>query len=296
MSQTLSTTRESRSRFLADLILILAGSTITAFATKYIFDPAGLVTGGVSGLAIVVKYLSGLWTGYEFPLWLSNLVLNIPIFLFAIYVSGLKSILRTALCWAIMTLELMVMPAELFRMPQDNLLLTSIYGGLLFGLGTGLLLSARATSGGTDLLGNTLHKYFRHYSQGRLIEFLDAAVVVIGAVVFSVEHTLFAIISVFIMGRVIDYVLGRGKSARLALIISEESEAISADILTELDRGVTALPGRGMYSGSERTMLMCVCSERDVVAVKDIVRRHDPRAFMTIGNVSEAMGEGFSEG
>ena len=146
----------------ADILLILLGSTITTAATKYFFDPAGLVTGGVSGLAIIIKYLTGRYAALQIPLWVSNLLVNIPIFLFAWKTEGFRSIMRTGLSWLIITAELAVFPE--YDLVSGNLLLVSIYGGICFGAGTGLLLLARATSGGTDMLGNSLHRYFRQYS------------------------------------------------------------------------------------------------------------------------------------
>ena len=207
-----------------DLLLILVGSTITTCATKYFFDPAGLVTGGVSGLAIIIKFLTGQYTRMVIPLWLSNLLVNIPIFLFAWKTDGFKSIIRTGISWLIITLELAVFPE--YDLASGNLLLVSIYGGICFGTGTGLLLMARATSGGTDMLGNSLHRYFRQYGVGRIIQILDGIVVILGAVVFNIEHTLYALISVYIMGKITDWILARGRTAKCAMIISDCSEEI----------------------------------------------------------------------
>lgn len=285
--------KEQRRNRVIDLLLIIAGSTLTAFATQYIFDPTGLVTGGVSGLAIIVRSLSVHFWGVEIPLWLSNLVLNIPIFLLAIYTDGFKRLLRTLLSWAITTVELAVFPKINF-MP-DNLLLVALYGGICFGAGSGLLLQAKATGGGTDTLGMSLHHWLRQYSIGRIIQVLDMIVVLCGLLVFGVERSLYALISAYIMGHVTDYILSKGKSAKIVFIISDSSAQIAQGILEEMDRGVTGLRGTGMYTGKERTILLCICSNKDIVEMKDIVREHDPHAFFVIGNVNEAMGEGFVE-
>lgn len=277
----------------ADILLILLGSTITTAATKYFFDPAGLVTGGVSGLAIIIKYLTGRYAALQIPLWVSNLLVNIPIFLFAWKTEGFRSIMRTGLSWLIITAELAVFPE--YDLVSGNLLLVSIYGGICFGAGTGLLLLARATSGGTDMLGNSLHRYFRQYSVGRLIQILDGIVVILGAVVFSVEHTLYALISVFIMGKITDWILAHGRAAKCAMIISDCSDKIVRDILDNLERGVTSVSGTGMYSGNEKKILICICSNKDIVEIKDIVQHYDPHAFFIINDVTEAMGEGFVE-
>ncbi len=291
MSQYLS--KKRMKKYLWELLIIFLGSTMVSFAVKYIFDPAGLITGGVSGLAIIIRFLTQNYGPVTIPLWLSNLMLNVPVFIFAWKVDGFKRIVRTGVGFLIMTAELAVFPD--YPLIPDNLLLTSVYGGILFGVGTGLLLLAKATTGGTDMLGNSLQHFFRHIPVGTLIEILDGSVVVLGAFVFNIEHTLYAIISVYVMGKLIDKVVDRGKKAKIALIISRESSAIAGDIMMNLDRGVTSLDGKGVYSGHGRTVLVCVCTKKDIPEMKDIVKEHDKKAFFIVGNVSEAMGEGFVE-
>ena len=278
---------------LRDWVLMIIGATLAALGTRYINDPAGLVTGGVTGLSIVVRQVSGDVLGWEIPLWVSNFVLNVPIILFAIRTYGWKSIRRTAFVWLLYTAELMVLPER--RLIPDDLLLTALYGSIFFGLSGGLLLTARATSGGSDLLGNTLHHYFPALSVGRLIQFADWTVVLLGTFVFGIEHTLYAILSVYVMGRVVDMVLNLGKTAKMAMIFSEKSDEIADEILHVMDRGVTGIPARGMYTGADRMMLLCICSNRDLVDIKEIVKRIDKDAFFIVNHVSEALGEGFYE-
>ena len=295
-----------------DVLIILLGSTIVAAALKYVFDPAGLVTGGVSGLAVIAKEIGARY-GIAIPLWVSNVVLNIPIFLFALKTEGFRGILRTGLCWVIMSVELALLPEPFF--PADNLLLVALYGGILFGAGTGILLSVRATSGGTDMLANSIIHYaagkglkpgaagrraavtrrFKQISYGTLIAVLDGMIVAAGTLVFDLEHTLYAVISIYVMGRVTDLILNRGKDARMVLIISDHDHEIAQTILKELDRGVTALHATGMYKGTDRNVLLCICSRRDIVDIKEIVKECDPDAFFVIGRVNEVMGEGFIE-
>ena len=280
-------------KFLMDVILMVIGATLTAFATKYVYDPAGLVTGGVSGLSIITRSVSARYFGYEVPLWMSNLLFNVPIFLYAMRVSGFRSVLRTGFVWLLMTVELFFFP-EISYVPE-NLLLVAIYGSILMGVGSGLLLVARSTSGGSDMLGESLHHHIRSVSVGRLIQIIDGIIVAAGLLTFGVEHTLYAMISVYIMGKVIDLVLNNGKKAKMATIISDASDMIAKEIMTNLNRGVTGLNGTGMYTGADKKVLMCICSNKDIVDIKDIVKKYDPKAFFTVGDVSEAMGEGFVE-
>ncbi len=285
--------RQSIKRTLKELPLLIIGATLTAVATKYVYDPAGLVTGGVTGLSIVAKSVGLRYYGMDIPLWMGSLIFNIPIFLYAIKQCGIKHVLRTGFVWLLLTAELYFMPDMTFI--SDNLLLVAIYGSILMGAGSGMLLSARATSGGSDMLGEAMHRSLRSVSVGRLIQVIDGIIVALGLFTFGVERTLYAIISVYIMGKVIDIVLHKGKSAKMATIISDHNEEIAQEIMTSLDRGVTGLYGSGMYTGKDKRVLLCICSNKDLVEIKDIVKKHDPKAFFVVGNVDEAMGEGFLE-
>ena len=290
------TEREARSRrnfrkYAADLVRIFIGTTVTSVAVKYLLDPAGLVTGGVSGLAIVVRYVTA--DTYAIPLWLTNLVLNVPIFVLAFAVDGWKRTMRTAMSWLLMTFELAVFPEH--PLVSDNLFLVSIYGGILFGIGAGVLLSAKASTGGTDMLANTITHFFRYISVGTWIWVFDGIVVALGAVVFGVTNTLYAILSVFICGFVTDYIIDSGKKAKMVLIISAKPAELKEEILLDMDRGCTILHGEGGYTGQERKVLLCICTNKDVVSIKDLVKEIDPGAVFVVGNVSEALGEGFIE-
>lgn len=285
--------RQSIKRNLREIPLLIIGATLTALATKYVYDPAGLVTGGVTGLSIIAKSVGFRYYGLDIPLWMGSLIFNIPIFLYAIKQCGIKHVIRTGFVWAVLTAELYFLPDMSFI--PDNLLLVAIYGSILMGIGSGMLLSARATSGGSDMLGEAMHRTVRSVSVGRLIQIIDGIIVALGLVTFGIEHTLYAIISVYIMGRVVDLYLHKGKSAKMATIISEKNDEIAQEIMTSLDRGVTGLYGSGMYTGNDKRVLLCICSNKDLVEIKDIVKKHDPKAFFVVGNVDEAMGEGFLE-
>ena len=146
------------------------------------------------------------------------------------------------------------------------------------------------------MLAASLHKYLRQYSVASILQVLDGTVVIIGLFVFGVERTLYAILCVFIMGRVTDWIMARGKTAKAVMIISDAGRSIAEDIMQDLDRGVTGIRGKGMYTGEDRIILLCFCSRRDIPDLKDIVRAHDPKAFFMISDVTEALGEGFVEG
>ena len=140
---------------------ILLGTAIMAFAIKCIYDPVGLVTGGVSGLAIIVKNMGKALTGQEIPLWLTTTVLNIPLFLAAIYIQGLKPVFKTLFATASLSLFLAIVPS--FTVVENDLFLAAVFGGLLSGVGFGLVLGGLATTGGTDLLAALIRRRMKQY-------------------------------------------------------------------------------------------------------------------------------------
>ena len=213
--------------------------------------------------------------------------------LFAFFAGARRTLLRTGSVRLLLTAELMLLPDGSFV--AGNTLLTAVYGGIFFGAGGGILMLANSTSAGTDLLAITLHRIRRDWPQGRIMQVLDGTIVVLGAFVFGVENTLYAMISVYIMGKVLDLVLSSGKSAKMATIISDRSDEIAQEVMQRMDRGVTSLYGKGMYTGKDRDVLFCICTARDIVVLKDIVKKYDRNAFFVVGQVTEAMGEGFIE-
>jgi uncharacterized membrane-anchored protein YitT (DUF2179 family) len=268
------------------------GALLMAVAYKCIFDSVGLVTGGFSGIAIIVKELVGL------PLWLTMAALNIPVFLVALRVKGRKFVLGTLEATVMFTVFLALLPdlSHAFGFSEgDVFLLAAIFGGVLAGLGLGLVISGLATTGGTDMAASIVQHYLPQYSVARIMQVLDALVVVAGGVVFGLESSLYAIISIYVLARVSDRVVDGAKAAKALYVISDRHEQIAQKILTELGRGGTVLLGRGLYSGDEKSVILCVTSRKQAVMLKKLVWELDREAFVIISDVREALGEGFVE-
>ena len=277
----------------ASYVWLLAGTIMIAAATKWIYDPASMVTGGVSGLAIVLRFLTEPFFQGGLPLWLTTAVLNIPLFLAAIRIQGLSGLVKTIVSTTALSLFLGILPDISFR--SQDMLLTALFGGVITGLGTGMVLGEQATTGGTDLLAALLHRKFPHYSVSQILAFLDGAVVALGVLVFGLEFALYAIVAVYVMGRVSDSIIEGMKFAKQAYIVSDCAEAIAREIMEELGRGVTGLKASGMYSGKERKVLFCVVSKKEMPRVREIVHEIDPKAFMIVSDAREVLGEGFLE-
>lgn len=275
-----------------DIIYILAGTFLMSLGVNLAFDPMGLVCGGVTGLAIVVKYLTGLvWEG-GIPVWLSNLLFNGPLFAVALVKKGKKYIAKTMFATVMLSVWIYLIPIyQLF----DDYLLATLFGGVMTGAGIGMVLARMATTGGTDLLSALIHDKLKHLTIPQLLAVTDGAIVILGAVVFGVENAMYAICVVYICAKISDGMLEGLKFAKMAHIISDKAEEIAQIILTDVDRGATGVKVQGMYSKEEKKMLLCVVTKKEIVELIDIVHKIDPAAFVIVNDVHEVRGEGFIE-
>ncbi|MFT3983204.1 MAG: YitT family protein [Lachnospiraceae bacterium] len=274
-------------------LFVVTGTMLMAFGIKNFYDSSGLVTGGFTGVSIIIKGMSESYLGYGIPLWFTNLILNIPLFIVAGSKRGLRFLKKSIFGAAMLSGWLAVIPQ--MDMVQQDLLLSSVYGGLLNGAGLGLVLLSDATTGGVDLLGTLLHNKWRHYSIVQIMQVIDAAIIIVGASVFGMHKALYAILAVFITTRISDFVIEGWKFSKVVYIISNEHEKIAEAIMRELKRGVTALEARGLYSQEEKRMLYCVVSKKELIHLKDIIRAVDEDAFVIVSEAREVLGEGFSE-
>lgn len=282
--------RQSKIR---DLIFLLAGTLMMAISVNMVYDPLGMVTGGVAGIGIVIKHLTQGMINGGVPVWLTNALCNVPLFLAAVLVLGKRFLGKTLLATVAMTVFLGLLPVEpLF---SEDYLLASVFGGVIAGAGIGLVLAASATTGGTDLLCALIHKRLKHISVPQLLILVDGLVVLGGVAVFGINESLYAAIAIFITAKMSDSILEGLKFSKMAFIISEKSDEIAREIMEKLDRGVTALNATGMYSGNDKKVLLCVVSKKEIAAVLDLVNRMDRSAFVIVSDAREVMGEGFIE-
>ena len=276
-----------------DYLLIVLGTGILAVSIKCLYDPVNLVTGGFTGMSIIIKsWTAGVMEG-GLPLWLANILLNIPVFLVALKIKGKKFIFRTFIGTILLSAWLYVIPVIDFA--EGDFIISAIFGGCLSGAGIGLVLLARATTGGTDMVATIIQHYMRHYSIVQIMQILDGLVVIIGLYVFGLRAGLYAIVAIFITTKVSDAIMEGFKFSKAAFIITNRHEEVAERILKELDRGVTGLYAKGMYSGEDKCMLYCVVSQKEIVGVKEIVRETDPNAFVIVTDAREVLGEGFLE-
>ena len=275
-----------------DYLLITLGTAVMAVATSSIYDPAGLVTGGFSGLAIVIKQLSQMLFGKGVPLWVTNLVLNIPLFLFGIRMSR-DFLVKTIFGTLMNTFWIAVLPV--LQLVPDDRMLSALFGGVLMGAGIGLVFIGNGTTGGTDMLAALIRRWMPHYTIAQIMQVLDAIIVLIGAGVFGITYALYALIAIYSVSKVSDGIIEGMKYSKAAFIITDYYKEIADAIMTQLDRGLTGLDATGMYSGDKKTVLYCVVSKKEIVELKDIVAKIDPKAFVIVTDAREVFGEGFLE-
>lgn len=274
-------------------ILIFLGTLFIASAVNLVYDPLNMVTGGVTGLAIVIKKITSFWIDEGVPIWLTNIAINIPLLLAAVLIRG-KTFLKNTLFGTVsLTLALYLVPSiQLFH---DDYLLAAIFGGVLGGIGMGMVISTMSSTGGTDLLAMLIHKFKPYYSVPQLLIVLDGLIVCAGVISFGLTKALYAIIAVYVTSKVSDGILEGLKFAKTAFVISDKYEEIAQEIMKVLDRGVTGISATGMYSNDTKKMLFCVVSKKEIVQLTDIVARIDKKAFIIVSEAREVLGEGFRE-
>ena len=276
-----------------DYLFIFMGTGIMALAIQCIFEPIGLVTGGFSGIAIIIRKMTAGIVEGGVPLWLTNLALNVPVFIAALIIKGRKFLGRTVIGTVLLSFWLYVIPQV--DLTPGGYMLSAVFGGVITGIGIGFVLLAKATTGGTDMVSALIQKYVRHYSVVQILQVIDGMVVLAGLYVFGLKPALYAIVAIFITSKVSDALMEGMKYSKAAFIITDYYKEIADAIMTQLDRGLTGLDATGMYSGDKKTVLYCVVSKKEIVELKDIVAKIDPKAFVIVTDAREVFGEGFLE-
>lgn len=278
---------------LKETILIIVGTILMAMSINMVFDPMGMVTGGVTGIAIVVKDLSSHVIKGGIPVWITNALCNVPLFLGAYLVLGKGFIKKTLFATISLTIALYIVPTH--SIVREDFLLAAVFGGVLAGAGIGLVFVTMSSTGGTDLLAMIIHKYKRYHSIPQILIVIDSIIVIAGVIVFGINRALYAVIAIYIATKVSDGILEGLKFAKTAYIISDEYDKIAEEIMTKMERGVTGISATGMYSKDDKKMLFCVVSKKEIVQITEIVNNCDPKAFIIVSDAREVMGEGFRE-
>ena len=268
-----------------EIIGTIVGSGIMAIGVSLFLLPNQLSTGGFSGIATIAYYI------FNIPLGVANIILNIPLFLIALYKLGTKFIGKSI----IGTVSLSIFIDLLDNIPPltEDRFLACIYGGIVIGLGTAIVLKMGASTGGTDLVSNVVRGYKPTVKMGNIITTMDIVIVILNVLAFrKIEIGLYSAIAIFLMGKIIDVVFEGINFTKMLIIISDKSEEISKNI-HQLERGVTGLYGKGMYSEKDKLVLICATARKDLAKVRKIAQEIDKNSFIIITNAREVYGKGF---
>lgn len=264
---------------------ITVGVAIAALGLNWFLTPNKIAAGGVSGLSVVIFHLSG------FPVGVTMLIFNVPLFILGTRVLGAAFGTRSIYGFLMFSVIVDVTAPFLEALTPDPLL-AAIYGGALLGVGIGITYKFGGSTGGTAIAARLIDRWTR-IGVGRAMLLADGLVIVSAGIVFGPELALYGLLAVFITIYVIDLLEEGTPYAKAAFIVCDKPEAIGDKVLQQLNRGVTALDARGMYTGEARHFLFVTVYRDEVGLLKQLVHETDPKAFVVIANVHEALGEGF---
>ena len=273
---------------LIELLGTIVGSFIMAFAVSFFLLPNELSSGGFSGIATIIYYK------LKIPMGVTIASLNIPLFLIAGYKIGKKFFLKSII--GTLSLSIFIDILGTFNSFTNDKMLSAIYGGILTGIGTAIILKSHSSTGGSDLLTNIIKKYNNKIELGRVITIIDAIIVLMNVVFLKkIEIGLYSAIAIYLMGLMIDIVFEGIFFSKLIFIISEKNELIAKEIQNKANRGITGLEGKGMYKNKEKLILMCAVGRRDIANIKKMIKKIDKEAFVVVTNCREVLGIGFKQ-
>ena len=273
-------------RIIKEYLYMIVGCALMAAGTSLFLLPNQLSSGGFAGISTILYYL------FHLPLGTTMLILNIPLFILAIIRVGkevaIKGIFGTIFLSAFIDL------LEKFGSLTQDRLLSCIYGGILIGIGTAIVLKANASTGGTDLLTYIIRSFKPHYRASNLIVIIDIAIIFLNVVFFKeIEIGLYSAIAIYLSGKMIDIVFEGIYFTKMMFIVSNRYKEIAHEIGLKLERGSTAIYAKGTYTREKKMMLWVVASRNEVAKIKQIAQKIDPRAFIVISSAREAWGKGF---
>ena len=275
-----------KKEWLKDIALISAGAFIYAFGVNYFFVANKLADGGIAGISVILHYL------FNFNISTTYLVLNVPLVIMGYKLIGGKFIVKTFYGTAMTSLAFRVF--QNYLGPMDDKLIASIFGGLIIGIGLGTIFVGGGSSGGADILVKILNKYF-DIPVGKAFLALDSFVLSALGILFGRDIFMYTLVGLFISTKAIDFIQDGVDKAKALMIISDKSEEIKNEIMKQTGRGVTIINARGGYTNDNKEVLYCILGRYEVTTVKRIVKNIDRKAFMSISEVSEVLGEGFKD-
>lgn len=271
-----------------ELLQIILGSAIYAAGIQWFFHPVQMVSGGVTGIAMIINML------WKLPTGVLVLVMNVPIFIIAFKRYGFKFMLTSLVGMVGSAVFIDIFALWKFEATSDPFL-AAIFGGLVCGIGLGIVYYTGATTGGLDIVAKLIREKKPYINFGSFVLALDAVVIAIYAVIFRrFGNAMYTVIAVYIYTRIIDLMLYGTSQSKLCHIISERSDEIKTEIVKQLHRGVTEISGKGAYSGQDKQILLCVVKRQQIVEIRRLVKGIDTSAFVIVSDTRDVFGNGFT--
>lgn len=275
-------------KYIYEMLLIVIGTIIMAIGTSLFLLPNKLSSGGFSGIATITYYLFNWKMGYVI------LILNAPFFILAFIRIGKEFVFKSII--GTISLSIFIDFFDKYEALTSDRFLACIYGGILIGLGTSIILKATASTGGSDLVSYIIKSYRPGLSTSNLIVIFDFIIITLNVLCFrELEIGMYSAISIYLMGKIIDIVFEGIGFSKMIFIVSEKYEEISKRIGEEVSRGATGIYSKGMYTDKKKMMLMCIASRGEVIKIRQIANNIDPVSFIVISNVREVYGKGFKK-
>lgn len=272
-----------------DALIIFLGCMISSLGVNIFLSHARLLSGGVTGIGLLLEYTFGI------PVGVVVFLLNIPLLLIGSRKLNKSFIIYTTFGMISLSLSLII-TKPLSHLPSlDNLdlLLYCIYGGVLCGVGYGLVFLRHGSTGGTDIITMLIRKKYSNYNIGGLGFSLNLVIILIGASISGIPEGLYTLVSLFIQSIVLDKMLKGFSSKKLLLILTVKEDEIIDYVINDLNRGITSLFAEGEYTHDRKKMLYCIVTSRQMIELKTAIHCIDPGAFITIVDASEVRGKGF---
>ncbi|MFC0188559.1 YitT family protein [Fictibacillus aquaticus] len=272
-----------------NIFFILIGAAIFSFGIVHFNMTNNLAEGGFTGITLILYFLFSIDPSY------SNLALNIPLFFVGWKLLGRTSFIYTVIGTVSVSVFLFIFQrySTLTMDLKDDMTLAALFAGVFIGIGLGITFRFGGTTGGVDIIARLGHKYLG-WSMGKTMFMFDFVVIALSLVYLDYKEAMYTLVAVFVGARVIDFMQEGAYAGKAVMVVSEHNSEIAANIMKELDRGATILNGKGSFTGNLREVLYCVIAKNEIVRLKQVIERIDPHAFVTVNDVHEVIGEGFT--
>lgn len=281
-------TKEKGVELIKSNLIWLLGCSLYSIGVNCFAVPNEIAQSGMTGAAVIINYL------FHTPVGITNFIINVPLLVLMFLFLGKKMLARTLWVTVILSVALDVfgfMPTY-----QGDMILASLFCGLLEGSGLGLIMVTGATSGGTDIIAKLINKRWPHLSVGTMVMVADAIIVITGMIVHrSIESGLYAIIVIFVSSRVIDSMIYGTGNGKMLMIVTEHADDVSHAIISTTKRGVSILPAKGAYTGKDKNILLCVARKNEISSIIKTVKSIDEKTFIIVSEANEILGQGFTQ-